>query len=81
MTRISLYPHELKSIVELTSELTRLSLNSHHEDGRPAAEMIGPEIFEKLVKSLYGIGQYPLMPSFHSTDDFKITAFTEVDGS
>ena len=51
ITRISLYPHELKTIAELTVELARLRQN---ECNHLCIENVGPEIFGKLVQILYG---------------------------
>lgn len=59
MTRVSLYPHELKAVVELTESLVRLRQN---ECANLAIENVGPEIFAKLIDTLYSRGNWNRLP-------------------
>jgi hypothetical protein len=53
--RISLYKHELEVVLALTVQLTRMR---QEECTHLAIENVGPEIFGKLVDTLYSRGFY-----------------------
>lgn len=53
VTRMSLYPHELQVLGDLTF---RLAGSSDHD-----AAIVGPQIFKELVAILYGSGTPPTM--------------------
>lgn len=49
MTRISLYPHEMSALVNVTVELTRIAAYN----GETASE-VGPKIFAALNNTIWG---------------------------
>jgi hypothetical protein len=75
--RVSLYKHELEAIIQLTVSLARIAQTESGAD--PSAA--GPEIFAKLVDTLYSHGNYKRHEDYGWQEVAAQTLFKELDAT